>query len=197
MLGYSWSQVYGQTQFIEPLHKTKSETLGLKIKLSERRVHCVYLNLYKSKYSTINIQFSYINFKNAHPHVQNNVGNCVHQKKKVGEGVGGEIKKYNGILSHFICKVNISMSMFTWVSDHGYHAMGMGTGTSPACQEVTSTGPRPLGMGTGTSPACQEVTGTGPRPYPRVGPTGTNFCIWAGMGKGTTSVLSWALYICN
>ena len=24
------------------------------------------------------------------------------------------------------------------------------------------------GMGRGTSPACQEVTGTGPRPYPWV-----------------------------
>ena len=39
------------------------------------------------------------------------------------------------------------VNMFTWVRDHGYrdghNAMGMGTGTSPACQEVTGTGPRP------------------------------------------------------
>ena len=55
----------------------------LKIKLSERRAHCVYLNLYKSKYFTISIHFSHRNFKNFHPHVQNNVrNNCVQHKKK-------------------------------------------------------------------------------------------------------------------
>ena len=54
----------------------------LKIKLSERRAHCVYLNLYKSKYFTISIQFSHRNFKNFHPHVQNNVRNCVQHKQK-------------------------------------------------------------------------------------------------------------------
>ena len=40
----------------------------MKIKLSERGEHCVYFYLYKSKYSTINIQFSYQNFKNFHLH---------------------------------------------------------------------------------------------------------------------------------
>ena len=40
----------------------------VKIKLSERGEYCVYFYLYKSKYSTINIQFSYLNFKNIHLH---------------------------------------------------------------------------------------------------------------------------------
>ena len=114
----------------------------------------------ESKYSPIYIQFSYLNFKNFHPHVQNNVRNCVQhkqkkkqqktkqnktKKKKPRKGGGGMGEKYNGLLTHFICRVNKIMSMFTWVWDHGYrygyNAMGMGT--SPACQEVTGTGPRP------------------------------------------------------
>ena len=32
----------------------RKKSVGLKIKLSERREHCVYFYLYKSKYSTIN-----------------------------------------------------------------------------------------------------------------------------------------------
>ena len=43
----------------------RKKSVGLKIKLSERREHCVYFYLYKSKYSTIN--FSYLNFKNFSP----------------------------------------------------------------------------------------------------------------------------------
>ena len=60
----------------------KENNVGLKIKLSKRRAHCVYFNLYKSKYSTINIQLSHLNFKNFHPHVQNNVRNGVQHKLK-------------------------------------------------------------------------------------------------------------------
>ena len=91
----------GEAQCFIKMGKNKERIymyVELKIKLSERRVHCVYLNLYKSKYFTINIQFSHRNFKNFHPHVQNNVRNCVQHKqktknknkqKKVGDG--GEI----------------------------------------------------------------------------------------------------------
>ena len=64
------------------------------------------------------------------------------QKKKKKGGV-----EYNGLLTHFICRVNMIVSMFTWVWDHGYrydyNAMGVGTGTSLACQEVTGTDLRP------------------------------------------------------
>ena len=51
-----------------------------------------------------------------------------------------------------------------------------------------------MGMGrpTGTSPACQEVTGTGPRPYPcvQVQTFVSGYWISMGTGKGTTSLLS-------
>ena len=109
--------------------------------LSERRVHCVYLNLYKSKYSTINIKFYHLNFKKFHPHVQNNLRNCVQHKKP-----NKQTNKGRMVLTHFICSVNMIVCLrFTWVCDHGYrygyNAMGMGT--SPACQEVTGTGLRP------------------------------------------------------
>ena len=72
----------------------------LKIKPSEKRAHCVYLNLYKSKYFTINIQFSHRNFKNFHPHVQNNVRNCVQhkQKTKTNKKNGEMGEKYNDLL---------------------------------------------------------------------------------------------------
>ena len=46
----------------------RKKSVVLKIKLSERGEHCVYFYLYKSKYSTINIQFSYLNFKHFHLH---------------------------------------------------------------------------------------------------------------------------------
>ena len=50
-------------------------------------------------------------------------------------------------------------------------------------------------MGTGTCPACEDVTGTVPRASKtRSMGTGTNFRIWismgTGMGKGTTSLQS-------
>ena len=55
-------------------------------------------------------------------------------------------KKKGGDITVFICGVNMIVSMFTWVWDHGYrydyNAVGLGTGTSLACQEVTGTDPR-------------------------------------------------------
>ena len=80
----------GEAQCFIKMGKNKERKyVGLKIKLSERRVHCVYLNLYKSKYSTINIQFSHLIFKNFHPHVQNNVRNCVQHKQKANKQTKG------------------------------------------------------------------------------------------------------------
>ena len=38
------------------------------------------------------------------------------KKKKKKKKGGGE---YNGLLTHFICRVNMIVSMFTWVWDHG------------------------------------------------------------------------------
>ena len=67
-------------------------------------------------------------------------------KNKQKKG-GGE--KYNGLLTHFICRVNMIVCL------PGSEIMGTGMGTMPW-------------VGTGTSPACQEVTGMGPRPYPWV-----------------------------
>ena len=65
------------------------------------------------------------------------------KKKKKRKGGGG---KYNSLLTHFICRVSMIVTMFTWVWDHGYrydyNAMGVGTGMSLACQEVTGTDPR-------------------------------------------------------
>ena len=73
----------GEAQcFIKMGENRERKYVGLKIKLIERRGLCVYLNLYKSKYSTINIQFSYLNFKNFLQHVQHNVRNCVQHKQK-------------------------------------------------------------------------------------------------------------------
>ena len=98
----------------------------LKIKLSERRAHCVYLNLYKSKYFTISIQFSHRNFKNFHPHVQNNVRNCVQHKQKTKTNKKrGNGEKYNGLLTHFICGVNMIVCL------PGSETMGTGMGTMP------------------------------------------------------------------
>ena len=68
--------------------------MGLKIKVRERREHCVYFYLYKSKYSTINIQFSYLNFKNFHPHPRQETN-----KQKVG--------KYNSLLTLVIMILSI------------------------------------------------------------------------------------------
>ena len=75
----------GEAQCFIKMGKNKERKymyVEMKIKLSERRAHCVYLNLYKSKYFTTNIQFSHRNFKKFHPHVQNNVRNCVQHKQK-------------------------------------------------------------------------------------------------------------------
>ena len=74
------------------------------------------------------------------------------------------------------------LSMFTWVWDHwyryGYNAMGMGTGTSSACQESRVR-------------VRDQVHGYRYKlPYP-------DKYMGTGMGKGTTSLLSWALYNCN
>ena len=75
--------------------KKEKKYVGLKIKLSERRAHCIYVYLYKSKYSTINIKFSYLNFKNMHPHVQNNVRNGVQHKKTKQTNKQEQNKKQN------------------------------------------------------------------------------------------------------
>ena len=120
----------GKAQCFIKMGKNKDRKyVGLKIKLSERRAHCVYLNLYKTKYCTINIQFFHLNFKNFHPHVQNNVRNGVQHKQKTKnkkQQRGGMGENYNSILTHFICKVDMIVTMFTWVCDHGY-TTGMGT----------------------------------------------------------------------
>ena len=82
-----------------------------------------------------------------------------------------EGKYYNGLLTQFICRV-----MFTQLWDHGcrYGYNGMGTGASPACQDVT-----------GMDPRASETRSMG---------TGTNFRIWismgTGIGKGITSLQS-------
>ena len=94
----------GEAQCFIKMGKNKERKymyVELKIKLSERRAHCVYLNLYKSKYFTISIQFSHRNFKNFHPHVQNKKRKkCVQHKqntknknknKQKNGGDGGEI----------------------------------------------------------------------------------------------------------
>ena len=66
---------------------------------------------YKSKYSTTNIQFFFSKFQKFSPaHVQNNVRykNCVQHKQKAKKRGG-----YNDLLTHFICRVNMIVSMFT------------------------------------------------------------------------------------
>ena len=68
------------------------------MKLSERRAHSVYFYLYKSKYSTMNIQFSYLNFKHFHLHVQNNVRNCVQHKKKKKKKKAGTSPAYQEVM---------------------------------------------------------------------------------------------------
>ena len=62
--------------------------------------------------------FSYLNFKKFHPHMYKI---CTVQKlcaaqtksKKKKKKKGGNI--YKGLLTHFICRVNMIVSMFTWV----------------------------------------------------------------------------------
>ena len=123
-----WGEVEAQC-FIKIGKRKKN--VGLKIKLSEKREHCVYFYLYKSKYSTINIQFSYLNFKNFHPNVQNNVRNCVQHKQKPRQKTYKKVGEYNSLLIHFICRV----IMISSIPGFGTMGTGMGTGTSPACQE--------------------------------------------------------------
>ena len=144
----------GEAQCFIKMGKNKERNyVGLKIKLSERRVHCVYLNLYKSKYSTINIQFSHPNFKNVHPHVQNNVRNCVqHKQKNKQTNKGGMGEKCNGLLTHFICSVNMIVCLpgcvwpwvQIWVQCHGY---GYESGMSRSHWYGFET----ISMGTGTN----------------------------------------------
>ena len=86
---------------------------------------------YKSKYFTINIQFSHRNVKNFHPHVQNNVRNCVQHKQKTKnknknkQKNGGMGEKYNSLFTHFICGVNMIVCL------PGSETMGTGMGTMP------------------------------------------------------------------
>ena len=65
--------------------------------------------------------FSYLNFKNFHPHMYKimygtklvcSTNNKQKKKKKKKKKKGGE---YNSLLTHFICRVNMIVSMFTWV----------------------------------------------------------------------------------
>ena len=63
----------GEAQCFIKMGKNKERKymyVELKIKLSERRAHCVYLNLYESKYFTVSIQFSHRNFKNFQPYTK-------------------------------------------------------------------------------------------------------------------------------
>ena len=86
----------------------------------------------------------------------------------------------SGLLIHFICRVNMILSMFTWVWDHlpwvqvwvrewVLHVM---------MSRRHGYGSETRSMGTGTICRIWISMGTG-------------------MGKGTTSLLSWALYSCN
>ena len=126
----------GEAQCFIKMGKNKERKymyVELKIKLSERRAHCVYLNLYKSKYFTISIQFSHRNFENFHPHVLNNVRNCVQHKQKTKNKNkqtkknwgGGNGEKYKGLLTHFICGVNMIVCL------PGSETMGTAMGTMP------------------------------------------------------------------
>ena len=76
--------------------------------------------------------FSYLNFKNFPLHMYKIMyGTKIvcstnkKQKKKKKKKKKGE---YNSLLTHFICGVNMIVSMFTWAWDHGYrydyNAMG-------------------------------------------------------------------------
>ena len=105
---------------------------------------------------TSKLVWPYLNFKNFHPQTN----------KKVG--------KYNSLLTHFICRVIMILSI------PGSGTMGTGMGTMN------------MGMGMGTSPACQEspvrvrdqvCVYRYKLPYPDK----YHEC---GMGKGTTSLLS-------
>ena len=77
-------------------------------------------------------------------------------------------EKYNGLLTHFISRVNMIVSMFTWVRDHGYrymvqcHGYGYGYGYESCMSRSYWYGSETISMG-----------------------TGTNFCIWISMGRGT------------
>ena len=80
------------------------------------------------------MEFSYLNFKKFHPHVQNimkeiacstnkkqkqtkKVQNQKQTNKKVKKGKRGG---HNSLLTHFICREDMISSMFTWAWDHEY-----------------------------------------------------------------------------
>ena len=125
-----WGRGEVEAQCLKCLIKIgkRKKSVGLKIKLSERREHCVYFYLYKSKYSTINIQFSYLNFKNFHPYPRQETN----KQRSIG--------KYNSLFTHLICRVGPNYDLeYTWVWDHGYrygyNDIGMGGG-QPASPKV-------------------------------------------------------------
>ena len=60
---------------------------------------CLFLSL-NIKIFHLNIQFSYLNFKNFHPHVQNIVRNCVNHKNTKNKNKQTKGGKYNGFLTH-------------------------------------------------------------------------------------------------
>ena len=130
----------------------------MEIKLSERREHCVYLYLYlyKSQYST------------------------AQTKKKDKNKQTRKWGKNNSLLTHFICRVIMILSVPGSVTMHGYRYWYNAIWVRVRVLYVKSHryGSETRSMG-----------------------TGTNFCIRlsmsTGMDKGTTSLLSWALYSCN
>ena len=91
-----------EAQCLIKIGKNKRKYVGLKIKLSERRAHYVYFYLYKSKYSAINIQFSFLNFKKIHPRVQNNVRNCAQHKQKNKTKKQKQANKKGGNITVFL-----------------------------------------------------------------------------------------------
>ena len=133
----------------------RKESVGLKIKLSERREHCVYFYLYKSKYYTINFRI-YIS----------KIFTRIQDKKQTNKKVGN----YNSLLTRFICRVLMILSIpvsetmgtgmgtMTWVwvrvrvlhvKSHGYgsETRSVGTGTNFRIRiSITTTG-----MGKGTT----------------------------------------------
>ena len=131
----------------------RKKSVGLNIKVSERREHCVFFYLYKSKYSTINFLI-----------LISKMFTCIQDKKQTNKKVGN----YNSLLTHFICRVIMILSIpvsetmgtgmgtMTWVrvqvlhvKSHGYgsETRSVGTGTNFRIQIIITT----TAMGKGTT----------------------------------------------
>ena len=153
----------------------RKKSVGLKIKVSERREHCVYFYLYKLKYSTIDIQLSYLWFQKNSPASKT-------RNKQTNKQTNKTVGEYNSLLTHFICRVIMILS----IPGSGTMGTGMGTMTWVWVRVRVNLHVKSHEYGSKT----------------RSMGTGTNFRIRVsimstGMGKGTTSLLSWALYSCN